>query len=46
MLSTAMDKVSSMCEQMGDISKEMGVLREKDETILKDMVGCLGPLIV
>lgn len=24
MLSTAIDKVSSMCEQMGDISKEMG----------------------
>lgn len=28
MLSTAMDKVSSMCEQMGDISKEMGVLKK------------------
>ena len=35
MLSTAMDKVSIMSEQMGDISKEMGVLREKMKLYIK-----------
>lgn len=41
-----MDEVNSMCEQMGDISKEMGALRGKKwNYILTDLVGCLGPLI-
>lgn len=44
MLSTAMGKVSSMCEQMGDISKEMGVIREKMNLYIKRHGRMFGPI--